>query len=265
MLQTLPSGPGRRAARRHGAEWFSVLGVGILNASRRRAIAWLNDTIRHRDDRPASVFFVNTHTLNLAAGDPAYRQVLNAADFVFGDGTGVRWAARLQGIHLADNLNGTDFVPELFRTTAGRGYSYFLLGGEQRTATVAADYAEAAFPGWRLLGCHHGYLTDDSITAAVLAEINALRPDVLLIGMGNPLQEQWIHRHSDQLQTALCLGVGGLFDFWAGNVRRAPRWLRTLGHEWLWRLYQQPRLKARRYLIGNPLFLARVLRERMAR
>ncbi|MCE5267937.1 MAG: WecB/TagA/CpsF family glycosyltransferase, partial [Planctomycetaceae bacterium] len=58
------------------------------------------------------------------------------------------------------------------------------------------------------------------------------------------------------------LGIGGLFDYWAGNVSRAPRWLRRIGHEWVWRLFQQPRLKARRYLIGNPLFLTRVLRER---
>jgi N-acetylglucosaminyldiphosphoundecaprenol N-acetyl-beta-D-mannosaminyltransferase len=263
MLQTLTSGPGRRSARCHDAEWISVLGVKVLNVTCRRAIAWLSDVICQRDDCAASVFFVNAHTLNLAAGDPAYRKVLNAADFVFGDGTGVRWAARLQGAAMLDNLNGTDFAPQLFRAFAGRGYSYFLLGADARTIAAAAEYATNAFPGWRQVGRHHGYLADDSATESAIEQINAVRPDVLLVGMGNPLQEQWIHRHGARLQAAVCLGVGGLFDFWAGNVRRAPRWVRALGHEWLWRLYQQPWLKARRYLIGNPQFLARVLHERM--
>jgi N-acetylglucosaminyldiphosphoundecaprenol N-acetyl-beta-D-mannosaminyltransferase len=260
MLQMLPSGPGRRAAGCYGAEWFTVLGVKILNASRRRAIVWLNDVIRQRDAAAASVFFVNAHTLNLAVRDPTYREALNVADFVFGDGTGVRWAARLQGVRMADNINGTDFVPALFHAAAGHGYSYFLLGGDERTCRAASEYTEIAFPGWRLLGYHHGYLAGEAATASAIAEINAVRPDVLLVGMGNPIQEQWIHRHSAQLEAAVCLGVGGLFDFWAGNVRRAPRWLRAVGHEWLWRLYEQPRLKAGRYLIGNPLFLTRVLR-----
>ncbi len=263
MLQTLANGPGRRAARCHDAEWFSVLGVNILNANCGRAVAWLNDVIRERDDCAASVFFANAHTLNLAAGDPAYRELLNAGDFVFGDGTGIRWAARLQGVHMADNVNGTDFIPEWFRADAECSYSYFLLGGDEETSAAAAEYANNAFRGWRLVGCHQGYLADDTATASAIAVINAVRPDVLLVGMGNPLQEQWIHRHRAQLETAVCVGVGGLFDFWAGNVRRAPRLLRTLGHEWLWRLYEQPQLKASRYLIGNPLFLARVLRERM--
>ena len=77
---------------------------------------------------------------------------------------------------------------------------------------------------------------------------------MLLVGMGNPLQKRWIHEHLPRLNVSLCLGVGGLFDYWADNVRRAPQWLRRLGHEWVWRLYQEPALKARRYLIGNPLF-----------
>ena len=88
--------------------------------------------------------------------------MLNAADFVFGDGTGVRWAARLQGVRVLDNLVGTDFTPELFTATAGRGYSYFMLGGDERTIGMAADYARREFPGWRQAGFHHGYLTDSA-------------------------------------------------------------------------------------------------------
>jgi N-acetylglucosaminyldiphosphoundecaprenol N-acetyl-beta-D-mannosaminyltransferase len=243
-------------------ERFVVLGVQIDNATHMQAIDLLDQSIRRRDGRTQSIFFVNTHTLNLAAEDPAYRQTLNAADFVFPDGTGVRWAARLQGLRVLDNLVGTDFVPALFAQTADRGYSYYMLGSDHKTITAAAEYARRTFPGWRQVGFHHGYLIDATLDAAVVDEINATRPDALLVGMGNPLQERWIHEHLPRLNAPLCLGIGGLFDYWAGNVSRAPCWLRRLGHEWLWRLYQQPLHKARRYLVGNPLFLARVLRER---
>ena len=100
---------------------FSILGVKILNVTKHRAIELLENLIRNRDEKARSVFFVNAHTLNLASGDPQYRAILNSADFVFGDGTGVRWAARLQGVRVHENLTGTDLVPAWFQATIDRG------------------------------------------------------------------------------------------------------------------------------------------------
>jgi N-acetylglucosaminyldiphosphoundecaprenol N-acetyl-beta-D-mannosaminyltransferase len=244
---------------------FSVLGVRIHNATGRQAIAAIEERIDRRDDRASSVFFVNAHTLNLAAGDPSYRAVLNEGGLVFADGTGVRWAARLQGIRVLENLPGTDLVPMLFLLTADREHSYFLLGADAATIEQAAKFAQTTFPGWRFAGCHPGYLTNSEMDAAAIAKINAARPDVLLVGMGNPLQELWIRRHLAELHVPVCMGVGGLFDFWASNVSRSPKWLRQIGHEWLWRLFQEPRKKARRYIVGNPLFLLRILADRFGR
>jgi len=241
-----------------------ILGVSILNVTRARAIQMLEEVLRCRDGRARTVYFVNAHTLNLAAADHAYCAVLNRADFVFADGTGVRWAARLQKVRVRDNLVGTDFTPALFQAACGQGYSYYLLGADARTVASAAEYARRRFPGWSLAGYHHGYLSDKRSTCAVIDQINQAAPDLLLVAMGNPIQERWLDAHRCRLRVRVALGVGGLFDYWAGNVSRAPLWLRRLGHEWLWRLFQQPRLKARRYLIGNPLFLARILRERCA-
>ena len=118
------------------------------------------------------------------------------------------------------------------------------------------------FPGWRQAGSRHGYLTDDALTSAAIDQVNAARPDVLLVGMGNPLQEQWIQRHLSRLNVSVCLGIGGLFDFWAGNAEPRPAVAPPHGPRMALALLQQPRQKARRYLLGNPLFLARVLRNR---
>lgn len=242
---------------------FSVLGVKILNVTKQRAADILESHIINRDGRVRSVFFVNAHTLNLASTDSQYRSVLNTGDYVFGDGTGVRWAAKLQGIQVLENLVGTDFTPFLFQSTAGRGYSYFMLGGDERTIAAAAEYAKKLFLGWTLAGIHQGYLTNPDITSAAIDQINSAKPDVLLVGMGNPIQEKWICDNKSRLAVPVCMGIGGLFDYWAGNVSRAPQWLRSLGHEWIWRLFQQPSEKMNRYVIGNPLFLARITKERL--
>ena len=239
---------------------LSILGVGISNVTGRRAIELLENLIRRRNGRTRSAFFVNAHTLNLAASDEEYREILGSADYVFGDGTGVRWASRLQGAEMQDNVNGTDLVPELFRAAAGRGYRYFLLGGDEETVGRAAAYTGERFAGWKQVGFHHGYLTDPTLTAQAIRRINEAKPDLLLVGMGNPLQERWIHEHRDELEVRLCMAVGGLFGYWAGNIRRAPSWLRRCGAEWLGILLQQPS-KAGRYLLGNPLFLWRIFRE----
>jgi N-acetylglucosaminyldiphosphoundecaprenol N-acetyl-beta-D-mannosaminyltransferase len=238
-----------------------ILGVNITDVTAPRAIGLMEEMIEQFDGRARSVFFANAHTLNLAAADEDYRQVLNAADYVFGDGTGVRWAARLQKIRVRDNLIGTELTPALLHALAGRGYRYYLLGGDEALVRRAARYAAGAFPGWVQAGYHHGYPGDRALTAKVIRRINAARPDVLLVGMGNPLQERWIHAHQYQLEVPLCMGVGGLFGYWAGDLRRAPSWLRRWGWEWLGILCQQPH-KARRYLLGNPLFLWRIGRER---
>ena len=257
---TLPVTPATPPSHRPDDRKLSVLGVEITDVTTQRAIGLLEEMIRQYRGRTRRVFFVNAHTLNLAAADVEYRNVLRAADCVFGDGTGVRWASYLQGASVRDNLVGTDLVPSLFRETAGRGYSYFLLGSDQQTISRAARYAENEFPGWVQAGRHHGYLTSAELTARAIRRINRARPDVLLVGMGNPRQERWIHAHQHELDVPVCMAVGGLFGYWAGDVQRAPVWLRRGGAEWLGILLQQPH-KARRYLLGNPLFLMRILCE----
>lgn len=239
------------ATRDH--ETVQVVGVGIANEAFDEAVSHL-EALMHAA-KTSSLFFVNAHTLNLAAGDSAYRRLLNASDLVYGDGTGVRWAARWRGIRMKANLNGTDLVPRLL--ARGRGLRCYLLGHTPDGIERAAKHVRRSYPNCTLVGWHHGYL-DEAATERVIAEINAGDVDLLLVAMGNPIQERWIAENRARLAARLCVGVGGLFTYWSGDLDRAPPWMRRKGIEWLHILRRQPK-KLRRYLLGNPLFLARML------
>lgn len=236
----------------------SILGVKISNLSIGRAISLIESLINTKSGHTRVIYIVNAHTLNLAIDVAGYRDTLNSAFMVFGDGTGVRWAARQGGVKMKDNLVGTDLIPQLFEATAGSGYRYFLLGADNKTIKRAADACIKLFPGWELVGYHHGYV-QDSEALNVVQKINHTEANLLLVGMGNPKQEQWIYKFRHELNTQVAIGVGGLFDHWGGNLTRAPRWVRQLGFEWLQILLQQPRKKWYRYLIGNPKFLWRII------
>lgn len=241
---------------------FPLFGIPITDATLDEALALLDAIIDETPPRMRRVYFANAHTINLACDNPGYHKVLRTADYVFGDGTGVRWATRALHQHrIRDNVNGTDLIPQLLRSHHGTGRRFYLLGSQPDRIARAAAYARRHFPNWTLTGYHHGFL-DSAASARVVEQINATAPHVLLVGMGNPTQELWIHRHRNQLRVPVCLGVGGLFEYWSGELVRAPTWLRGLGHEWVNILVRQPH-KARRYLLGNPRFLLRIAQTRL--
>ena len=130
-------------------------------------------------------------------------------------------------------------------------------------AARAAMVLTAGHPGLRVVGAHHGYLADPEVCEAAIAGINAARPQILLVGMGTPIQETWIAAHRDQLEVPVVWAVGALFDFVAGVQRRGPRWMLDHALEWLVRLWRDPLRLWRRYVIGNPLFLGRVVAQRL--
>ncbi|MCC6848712.1 MAG: WecB/TagA/CpsF family glycosyltransferase [Deltaproteobacteria bacterium] len=246
------------------ARVVEILGVRITNLHTIEAVAHMQKLIWVAASRARAAYIVNAHTLNLTCDDPEYRTVLNDADVVFGDGTGVRWAARWQGKKMIANLVGTDLLPFFFVNTMERAYRYFLVGARTDVVARAAANLPTRFPGLNVVGYHHGHYPPAEHDA-VVARINAARPDVLMVAMGNPIQERWIHDNRERLTgVKLAVGVGGLFDHWGGVLTRAPKWVRRHGFEWVQLMMQQPH-KWRRYLIGNPKFLARVARDEWRR
>ncbi len=235
-----------------------IFDLEITDATYSEAARLLEGLLMRRDRARAS-HFVNAHTLNHANGDDAYRRVLARADHLFGDGTGVRWAVRaLHGVRLRANLNGTDLLPYFMRRAAPRRPRVFLLGTRGEVLAAAAEAVEREFDGWSVAGIHHGFF-GDAEEGRVLDVVNASGADLLLVAMGNPRQEIWIDRHLHRLDVPLAMGVGALFDYWAGAERRAPPWMRRAGVEWVYRmLFQEGKLT--RYLFGNPEFLWHVAR-----
>ena len=202
------------------------------------------------------VAFLNAHCANVAERDPSYRAALASADMVLPDGAGIEVAARLAGRRLSANLNGTDLIPALLAEAAHRGLSVFLLGARPGVAERAARAMRRACPGLEIAGTRHGFGDEEADIAAVAAS----GADIVLVAKGVPLQDVWLARNAHRLGARIAIGVGALLDFAAGEVPRAPRALRALRGEWIWRLACEPRRMAVRYLVGNPVFLARAMR-----
>lgn len=239
---------------------ITLMGTPIDNATMPDAIA----TIKQRlgGNEPTQVCFVNADCMNITYRDPAYRQVLADADFVFADGVGMKIAGKVLGQPIRENVNGTDLFPRLCMALAKSGTRIFLLGGRAGVADSVGRWITSHFPGLNVCGIRDGYFPPNQ-ESAVIHQIAESDADLLLVAFGAPRQDRWIHDHLAELGCKTAIGVGGLFDFLSGRVSRAPRWMQKCGLEWLFRLSQEPRRLAKRYLLGNPLFLYRVAREKV--
>jgi N-acetylglucosaminyldiphosphoundecaprenol N-acetyl-beta-D-mannosaminyltransferase len=245
----------------NNARRICLMGIPLDNLTLAEAVCEIVQAME--SDRPRRVCFVNADCVNLALHDAQYRETLRTADLTFADGIGMRLAGILLGRQVRDNVNGTDLFPRLCEALDGRGKRIFLLGARPGTAQRVAEWIAGRYPAIVVSGCRDGYFSPAE-EADVIQQVHDSQSDLLLVAFGAPRQDVWIDQHLAELGVKVALGVGGLLDFFSGRIPRAPRWVRRLGMEWCYRLYQEPRRLARRYLLGNPVFLARVLRERIA-
>ena len=235
-----------------------ICGVRIRPLTRTRALSEIERALT--SGQRLNVSFANAHTLNIASANDQFRAALQSF-LVLNDGVGVDIASRYKFGHpFAANLNGTDFVPDFLASTRHR-LRIYLVGTSDVAVNKAAERLRARYPRHVLVGCRNGFFADPADAEESCRQIRAARADCVLVGMGNPLQELWIDQFGAKTGARLLFGVGALFDFEAGSVRRAPSWVRQLRCEWIYRLLQEPRRLARRYVIGNLGFLFRVLAE----
>jgi N-acetylglucosaminyldiphosphoundecaprenol N-acetyl-beta-D-mannosaminyltransferase len=172
----------------------------------------------------------------------------------------------LLGHNLPDRMTWADFAWTLAEYCVQQGFTLFLLGARPGVADEAADRLREKLPDLHIVGTQHGYFDktqDSEENRSVIQRINAVRPNILVVGFGMPLQERWLMENWDQIEANVALTGGAVFDYVSGNQRRAPRWMTDNGLEWLGRLIIEPRRLWRRYVIGNPVFFYRVLKQRL--
>jgi N-acetylglucosaminyldiphosphoundecaprenol N-acetyl-beta-D-mannosaminyltransferase len=208
------------------------------------------------------VMYVNAHVVNQTRSNPELAAALRRADLVYCDGYGVRLAAHVLDLPVPHRMTGADWIWDLAGLCELTGLPLYLLGSEPPIAREAAAKLALAYPQLDVTGAHHGFFDLDSPhNERVIEDINSQPPAIVLVGMGSPKQELWVDRYGDRLNGSVVWSVGALFDYVSGHAPRAPHWLADNGWEWVFRLAVEPRRMWRRYLLGNPVFLSRVLAE----
>jgi N-acetylglucosaminyldiphosphoundecaprenol N-acetyl-beta-D-mannosaminyltransferase len=253
-------------ARPTHVEWLRLGNVPLSRVGMAEAIelvaAW-------RDQAPFRLVVTPNvdHVVKLQH-DPALREAYEGASLSLADGAPILWAARWLGLGQVEKVSGSDLVPALCRRGAREGWRVFCVGGRSPEALRATlDAIVARYPGL-ILGGHCpplGFERDAGENERLLAAIGAFGPGLLFMACGSPKSEAWMHRHRDRLGCGVGISIGAALDFLAGNARRAPRWMRRVGLEWLWRLAREPRRLARRYLWDDPRFFPLVWRWTRAR
>ncbi len=229
-----------------------ILGVGFDALSMAEAVARAKALMHER--RGAYVCTPNPEIVWACREDADLSAAVNGADMVLADGVGIVWAARRLGERIAERVTGADFAQELLAAMAG---TVFLLGAKPQVAERASQAIARRFGGVRVVGVSDGYYTDE---AALMAQIEAARPDFLLVCLGTPKQELFMQRHAGAEYIGLMAGLGGTLDLLAGDVRRAPDFFLRHKLEWLYRLGQQPRRIKRQLRL--PLFALAVWKQR---
>lgn len=245
-----------------------ILGYWIVSEALSRCLDVIADWIM-KGNRPRWLACINPHTVITASEDLQFSQALYAADWRVPDGAGIVLASRILDGGIHDRITGSDIFQGVNRrlNTLG-GYSCFFLGStedtlRQITIKMALDYPDIQVAGVYSPPFKAEFTPEDD--DAMIAAINAARPDVLWVGMTAPKQEKWVYRNKNRLDVKFIAAIGAAFDFYAGTVKRSPVIFQNLGLEWLPRLLKEPRRLWRRNFVSSPKFIVRVLQARLAR
>ncbi len=235
-------------------ESLFILGVRVDAITFDAALVCIEGYIA--DGHPHQIVTVNPEFVMTSQSNAEFRRVINQAALSLPDGTGVWWASRRLGQPVPERIPGVDLVDRLAAMSANRGHRLYLLGAMSGVAEQAAGVLCARHPGLTMAGTHAGSPRAED-EAGIIAQVRAAHPHILLVAYGAPAQDLWIARNLDRLGVPVCIGVGGAFDYIAGVHPLAPRWLRRIGLEWLYRLVTQP-WRWRR-MLALPRFVWRVL------
>ncbi|MBN1902759.1 WecB/TagA/CpsF family glycosyltransferase [Candidatus Sumerlaeota bacterium] len=219
-----------------------------------QVIAWGKSKTKTR-----LITYLNAHCVNIYFRDKEYADIIQSADLVYADGQSVVWASRLLGEGLPERISAGDFMTGFCVSCVRNGVSLYFLGSSEAVAERAASAFREQYPGLEIAGTHQGFFTGEQIPE-ILDEIKKVSPDILLLGMGAPLQEKFARKYAGEIEAPVIWCVGALFEYFAKVTPHAPLFMRRAGLEWLFRLITNPRRFWKRYFIGNATFALTTLR-----
>ena len=211
-----------------------------------------------------TVITMNAATLCKMRRDPELKKACLSGDLIVPDGMPFVWASRLARVPLPERVAGVDLMAQLLSGASANQLSIYLLGARREVVSQLAGDLPRTHPGLTIAGFRDGYFSPHE-HAAIVEEIRDLKPHMLFVGMPSPFKETWCELYRARLEVPVIVGVGGSFDVLTGHVRRAPRWLQSMGMEWAWRLSMEPRKMWKRYLSTNGEFLWLLGREILSR
>ena len=239
-----------------------VLGVGISIVDMDSTIAeiarWIDEGAHHY------VCVTGVHGVMESQNDPSLRDIHNRSGLTIPDGMPMVWAGKNAGFDEIDRVSGPDLMPLICQRGAPRGWRHFFYGGAEGVPELLAEKLEENAPHLAVVGTYSPpfrHLTSDE-EDEIVEMINASNADIVWVGLSTPKQERWMDAMAGRLDAAAVLGVGAAFDFHSGGLKRAPMWMQRSGLEWLYRLMNEPRRLAKRYLTNNPKFIWKILRKR---
>ena len=205
---------------------------------------------------------VNIHAMNIAHSHEWFKDFLNHADINFCDGDGVRLGAQIRGLHIAEKITYNRWIWDFLEFCEQSRFSCYFLGSEESTISKAVEIVKQKYPRLEILGWRSGYFDAQNVESECVQEISSVKPNVLVLGMGMPMQEKWLIDNRSDATFNVALTGGAVFEYVSGRASMTPDIFYKLKLEWLYRFFKDPARLFRRYFVGNPAFFWRVFTQK---
>ncbi|HAD82249.1 MAG: hypothetical protein A2509_04115 [Candidatus Edwardsbacteria bacterium RIFOXYD12_FULL_50_11] len=238
---------------------INFLGCPVSRLSVTQTLDWIREAIAKGS--PCQIAVVNANKFYLMSRHAALRDIIQKADLVIPEWA-VVWGAAQLGLPSLNHSGGIILAKEFMPYAAQKGLRPYFLGAKHEVVSALVKKMKSDYSELDIAGYHDGYLDTPEIEESIIEDIRKSRPDVLFVALGSPKQELWIHSHMQLLNVPVSIGVGGSFDVLSGLKPDTPEWARGKGLEWLYRIAQNPRAYAKRYIITNTWFVWQILKEK---
>lgn len=241
-------------------EICSILGVGIAVTNMKNTLNYIDNNLE--EFKGKYICISNVHTTVMAYENKQYMDIQNRAILSLADGGPLSVVSKIKGFKHADRVTGPDLMEEIFKLSEKKGYTHYFYGSTEENLKKMKLRLNKKYPKLRILGMYSPPFKEkvELESEDKLKELNKINADFIWVGLGAPKQEKWMSYHENKVNS-LMIGVGAGFDYMAGTIKRAPRWMQKYSLEWVYRLIQDPRRLFKRYIVTNTKFIYLIILE----